>query len=107
MLRLPDTATGEPTSRRLRQRVEAEAYVASVCFKHGPPERIGVELEWTVHHTDDPRRPLDAAHLAAALGDHAPRSQAPHSPAAPLPGGSPISLEPRGPVELAALPQRS
>jgi len=27
----------------LRSREDAEAYVASVCFKHGPPRLVGVE----------------------------------------------------------------
>jgi glutamate--cysteine ligase len=91
--------------RWLRDRVEAEAYVASVCFKHGPPKLLGVELEWTVHHEDDPRRPLDVRHLAAALGPHAPPTLVPDSQHVPLPGGSPITLEPGGQVEISALPQ--
>jgi glutamate--cysteine ligase len=102
-----EASTGEPDGRRLRERVEAEAYVASVCFKHGPPELLGVELEWTVHHADDPRRPLDAAELAAALGPHAPPAVRPDSPHIALPAGSPLSVEPGGQVEISALPQRS
>lgn len=102
-----DIDTAEPDRRRLRDRVEAEAYVASICFKHGPPRLVGVELEWTVHHRDDPRRPLDAAHLAAALGPHAPRTLSPDSPQLPLPAGSPLTLEPGGQVEISALPQPS
>ncbi|MDX6237495.1 MAG: glutamate--cysteine ligase, partial [Kribbellaceae bacterium] len=51
-------------------RVEAEGFVAMVCFKHGPPRLHGVELEWTVHYADDPRRPLDATVLSKALGVH-------------------------------------
>ncbi|RZS43226.1 glutamate--cysteine ligase [Herbihabitans rhizosphaerae] len=102
---LPNPSIVEPARRWIRERHDAEAYVASVCFKHGPPKLTGVELEWTVHHTDDPRRPLDADRLAAALGSHAPRTLRPDSPAVPLPGGSPISLEPGGQVEISALPQ--
>ncbi|HEX2134036.1 MAG TPA: glutamate-cysteine ligase family protein [Actinophytocola sp.] len=97
----------ESARRRLRDRVEAEAYVASVCFKHGPPRLTGVELEWIVHHADDPRRPLDARRLAAVLGPHAPHTLNPESPAVPLPAGSPLSLEPGGQVEISALPQPS
>jgi glutamate--cysteine ligase len=97
----------EPERRRLRDRIEAEAYVASVCFKHGPPRLVGVELEWTVHHEDDPRRPLDARQLAAALGAHAPRTLVPDSPQLPLPAGSPLSLEPGGQVEISSLPHAS
>ena len=51
---------------------EAEGFVAMVCFKHGPPQLYGVELDWTVHHAEDPHRPLDADRLRKALGAHAP-----------------------------------
>jgi glutamate--cysteine ligase len=87
--------------------VEAEAYVASVCFKHGPPRLTGVELEWIVHHEDDPRRPLDADRLCAALGAYAPRTLNKDSPQLPLPAGSPLTLEPGGQVEISALPKAS
>ncbi|MGH3757062.1 ergothioneine biosynthesis glutamate--cysteine ligase EgtA [Actinophytocola sp.] len=95
----------EPFRQRLSDRVEAEAYVASVCFKHGPPRLTGVELEWIVHHEDDPRRPLDADRLTAALGPYAPRTLNKDSPQLPLPAGSPLTLEPGGQVEISALPQ--
>ena len=94
----------EPDGQRLRARVEAEAYVASVCFKHGPPRLTGVELEWTVHHRDDPRRRLDLATLAAALGDHSPPTLIPDSPHQPLPAGSTVTLEPGGQVEISSQP---
>ncbi|GAB3449752.1 glutamate-cysteine ligase family protein [Actinophytocola sediminis] len=97
----------ESARRRLRDRVEAEAYVASVCFKHGPPKLLGVELEWIVHHADDPRRPLDAGLLTAVLGPYAPRTLHNESPELPLPAGSPLSLEPGGQVEISTLPQPS
>ncbi|WP_184816410.1 ergothioneine biosynthesis glutamate--cysteine ligase EgtA [Actinophytocola algeriensis] len=96
-----------PDRRRLRDRVEAEAYVASVCFKHGPPKLHGVELEWIVHHEEDPRRPLDPRRLVAALGPHAPRTLTPDSPQQPLPSGSPLTVEPGGQVEISALPRSS
>ncbi|WP_410616895.1 glutamate-cysteine ligase family protein [Amycolatopsis sp. lyj-109] len=95
------------TARVLADRAAGEAYVASVCFKHGPPRLTGVELEFTVHHADDPARPLDPDVLAAALGPHTPRTLRPDSPAAPLPAGSPMSLEPGCQVEISALPQAS
>nr|WP_229686396.1 ergothioneine biosynthesis glutamate--cysteine ligase EgtA [Longimycelium tulufanense] len=91
-------------SRRLRTRAEAEGYVASVCFKHGPPRLVGVELEWTVHHIDDPRRPLDAAVLAKALGPHTPTTLVPDSPHRPLSSGSLVTLEPGGQVEVSSRP---
>jgi glutamate--cysteine ligase len=83
---------------------EAEGYIARVCFKTGPPARTGVELEWTVHHRDDPARPLDISALRAALGPHAPRSIEPNSPMSPLPGGGLVTVEPGGQVEISAPP---
>lgn len=83
-------------------REEAEGFVAMVCFKHGPPRLHGVELEWTVHHADDPRRFLDAAVLSGALGEHAPRTLVPGSPQLPLGRGSLVTVEPGGQVEISA-----
>lgn len=94
-------------AKTISDRAEGEAYVASVCFKHGPPRLLGVELEFTVHHVDDPARPLDTDVLASALGPHTPRTLRPESPALPLPAGSPLSLEPGCQVEISALPQPS
>ena len=82
------------TEHVIGSREEAEGFVALVCFKHGPPLRTGVELEWTVHHTEDPRRPLDADALRAALGAHAPATLVPGSPQLPLTRGSGITVEP-------------
>jgi len=84
----------------LRSRAEAEAYVASVCFKHGPPRLVGVEIEWVLRAGGPP----DLGDLLAALGPHAPTSLVPASPAAPLPGGSLVTVEPGGQVELASPP---
>jgi glutamate--cysteine ligase len=83
---------------------DAEAYVASVCFKHGPPRLIGVELEWLLHRPHAPRAPTDAAALRAALGPHAPTTLDPASPALPLPAGSEVTVEPGGQIELASQP---
>lgn len=88
----------------LRSRAEAEAYVASVCFKHGPPRLLGAELEWLLHPAGDPHRPVDLPTLVAALGPHTPRSLDPRSPAAALPAGSTVTLEPGGQVEIASPP---
>jgi glutamate--cysteine ligase len=85
-------------------RAEAEGFVALVCFKHGPPTRFGVELEWTVHHREDPRRPLDANDLRAALGDHAPGTLVPDTPHLPLAHGSAVTVEPGGQVEISSRP---
>jgi glutamate--cysteine ligase len=81
--------------------VEAEGYVAMVCFKHGPPRLQGIELEWTVHHADDPHRYLDAEQLSKALGAHAPATLVPGSPQLPLGRGALVTVEPGGQVEIS------
>ncbi len=86
---------------RVADRAEAEGYVAKVCFKTGPPGRVGIELEWTTHHRGDPARPVDPGVLGSALGEHAPRSLVPDSPQAPLPCGGRVTLEPGGQVEIS------
>jgi glutamate--cysteine ligase len=85
----------------LGSREEAEGFVAMVCFKHGPPRLHGLELEWTVHHADDPRRPLSAGALSRALGVHAPPTLVPGSPQVPLGRGSLVTVEPGGQVEIS------
>ena len=39
---------------------DAEAHVHGICFKTGPPERVGVELEWLVRDRRDPALPVQA-----------------------------------------------
>ncbi|MCO1577464.1 ergothioneine biosynthesis glutamate--cysteine ligase EgtA [Crossiella sp. SN42] len=107
MLSSDTTTFAEPQAQPLHDRAEAEAYVASVCFKTGPPALVGVELEWTVHHADHPRRPLTTDTLRNALGTHAPPLLAPESPHHPLPNGSLITVEPGGQVEISTQPAPS
>lgn len=94
-------------SRVLRTVEEAMTHVSAICFKTGPPELTGVELEWTVHHVDDPARDLDPVILRAALGSHAPHTVDPASPHRPLPHGGTITVEPGGQVEISTRPTRS
>jgi glutamate--cysteine ligase len=98
------TDAHDPEPSALRSRAEAEAYVASVCFKHGPPRLLGVELEWLLERRSDPHAPMDVEQLVKALGEHTPTTIDPASPALPLPAGSTITLEPGGQVELASPP---
>lgn len=88
----------------LRNREEAEVYVASVCFKHGPPKLLGAELEWVVQHSGNPHRLLEARHLADVLGPHAPASLVPDSVQTPLPHGSTVTVEPGGQLEISSPP---
>jgi glutamate--cysteine ligase len=75
---------------------EVEAYVASTCFKTGPPRKLGVELEMFVLDLAQPGRPLEGARtrdLASAAGV--------------LPGGGLLSIEPGGQLELSSAPADS
>jgi glutamate--cysteine ligase len=91
----------------IADRDTAEGYIAKVCFKTGPPTRVGIELEWTVHHGADPMRPLEIDTLAAALGPHAPPTLVPESPHQPLARGGVVTVEPGGQVELSTPPLTS
>jgi len=63
---------------------DAEAQVHGICFKTGPPERVGVELEWLVRDRRDPALPVQAEQVAAALapfggsGGSPPRTNTAH-----------------------------
>ncbi|MBH0776082.1 ergothioneine biosynthesis glutamate--cysteine ligase EgtA [Nocardia bovistercoris] len=103
----PESAGAAPPSEQLSSRAAAEAYVGGVCFKLGPPALIGAEIEWLTvygeHSAPGDPRPGSAA-LAAALGPYAPRSIAVDSPELSLPGGSRVTMEPGGQIELSSAP---
>ncbi|MEV0945509.1 ergothioneine biosynthesis glutamate--cysteine ligase EgtA [Rhodococcus sp. NPDC049939] len=100
------TAVQSAEGTRLTSRPAAEAYLGGVCFKLGPPQLIGAELEWLTAQPPDRGRP-ELASLAAALGPHTPQTIDPSSPAQPLPGGSAVTVEPGGQIELSSAPYRS
>jgi glutamate--cysteine ligase len=72
---------------------EAEVYVASTCFKTGPPGRVGVEIERTVHDLSDPGIPVPAPRVLEAVATHLDL----------LPAGGRITLEPGGQLELSSI----
>lgn len=71
---------------------EAEVYVASTCFKTGPPGCLGVEVERLVYDAQDPRLPVPASRVDQALSPVRGR----------LPRGGRITLEPGGQAELSS-----
>lgn len=75
---------------------EAEAHAHGICFKNGPPSRIGVELEWLLHDALDPTRPVAPDRIAAAHADL--RSLTLHSA---------LTQEPGGQLELSSAPATS
>jgi ergothioneine biosynthesis glutamate--cysteine ligase EgtA len=98
---------------------DAEAHVHGIAFKTGPPERVGVELEWLVRDPRDPALPVRAEQVAAAL-DHFTPSEA-GTPASKqgyqqheerivryqipaLASGATLTVEPGGQLELSSAP---
>jgi glutamate--cysteine ligase len=87
--------------RMLRSSEEAVEHISGICFKTGPPQRIGVELEWTTHRAGDPSAYLRPADLTAALGEHTPATLGNPHPR-PLPGGGTVTVEPGGQIEISS-----
>ncbi|QSB15680.1 ergothioneine biosynthesis glutamate--cysteine ligase EgtA [Natronosporangium hydrolyticum] len=104
MATLSDHARVATESRVLRTMEDALEHVHAICFKTGPPRRVGVELEWLLHRLDDPASPLDLTRLRHALGPHAPPALDPDSPHEPLPHGGTVTLEPGGQLEISTPP---
>src|SRR5215831_3136672 len=75
---------------------DAEAQVHGICFKTGPPGRIGVELEWLVFDGRDRALPVDQQRAATAVA----RLDAPGA----LPGRGTLTTEPGGQVEISSAP---
>ncbi|GLY07550.1 ergothioneine biosynthesis glutamate--cysteine ligase EgtA [Actinoplanes sp. NBRC 101535] len=94
------------TDRVLRRSADAIEHISGICFKTGPPRRIGAELEWTTHRAGEPSAYLRPADLAAALGEHAPATLGNTAPV-PLPAGGAVTLEPGGQVEISSTPADS
>jgi ergothioneine biosynthesis glutamate--cysteine ligase EgtA len=75
---------------------DADEHIRGVCFKTGPPALVGIEIEWVVHDLADPLGSVEPARIDRAL-------ETLSSPGA-LPGGSALSREPGGQVELSSRP---
>ncbi|MBU7598089.1 ergothioneine biosynthesis glutamate--cysteine ligase EgtA [Streptomyces sp. P38-E01] len=85
-----DTVLSEP---------EAEQYINGICFKTGPPTRVGVELEWLVRDRANPSSVVPSERITPVL--------APLYAADGLPGGSRLTREPGGQLELSSAPGES
>lgn len=82
------------TSRALGSAADAAAYVAESCLRDGPLGSVGLEIEAHCFAIDDPFRRPGWDEINAVVAD-VPQ---------PLPGGSAITLEPGGAVELSGPP---
>ena len=89
-------------------REAAAAFITRICFKIGPPELVGLELEWHIHDRRTPTAPLSSNRIAAALGPWCPPAlRASPSPAATMPNGSAVTVEPGGQLEISTSPASS
>ncbi|GAA2457694.1 ergothioneine biosynthesis glutamate--cysteine ligase EgtA [Streptomyces glaucus] len=75
---------------------EVEALVRGICFKTGPPRRLGVEVEWLVHELRAPQLPVPPERLRAA-----------YAALRTLPLRSALTVEPGGQLELSSPPAAS
>jgi ergothioneine biosynthesis glutamate--cysteine ligase EgtA len=106
----------------------AARHVHGICLKTGPPQRVGVELEWLVRDARDPALPVPAGRIATAVsafdvvrgipvherrngngngnkrdGPELPTSSSPGV----LPSGALLTTEPGGQLELSSQPADS
>ncbi|MFI8993133.1 ergothioneine biosynthesis glutamate--cysteine ligase EgtA [Streptomyces sp. NPDC053542] len=75
---------------------ELAAHLHGICFKTGPPRRIGVEIEYLVHDARNPRCPLPRERVRSAM-----------TALRALPLHSLLTFEPGGQLELSSLPAAS
>ena len=92
---------------------DAEAHVHGICFKTGPPERLGVELEWLARDRRDPALPVQAEQVTATLagfsrsdeeGYPGQEAQTVRYQPFSLPSGASLTVEPGGQLELSSAP---
>ena len=95
---------------------DAEAQVHGICFKTGPPQRVGVELEWLARDPRDPALPVQAEQVTATLAGFGPEARSDekgypgqeaqtvrYQPFS-LPSGASLTVEPGGQLELSSAP---
>ncbi|WP_063643561.1 glutamate-cysteine ligase family protein [Catenulispora acidiphila] len=71
-------------------------YISGICFKTGPPSRVGVELEWFPRDARHPEHLPDRSRVLRAFAD-----------AADLPLSGTLTMEPGGQWELSSAPADS
>jgi glutamate--cysteine ligase len=80
---------------------QAEGWIPRTCFKHGPPGRIGIELEFLVHRDPGPDASGPGQHLGTA------QLQRLFDDLDDQPLHSRFTVEPGGQVELSSPPADS
>ncbi|MCZ9352784.1 ergothioneine biosynthesis glutamate--cysteine ligase EgtA [Streptomyces mutabilis] len=93
---MSDAVSGCVRPRTTVTEAEVEALVHGICFKTGPPRRLGVEVEWLVHEMHAPRLPVAPERLEAV-----------YAALRTVPLRSALTVEPGGQLELSSLPAAS
>ena len=70
---------------------DVHEYINGICFKTGPPSKVGVETEWLVIDPERPTAPVAIDRLAELV-----------EACGPPPAGSRITFEPGGQIELSS-----
>lgn len=70
---------------------DVHEYINGICFKTGPPGKVGVETEWLVTDPERPTAPVTIDRLAELV-----------EAGGPSPAGSRITFEPGGQIELSS-----
>jgi glutamate--cysteine ligase len=87
----PDT--GRAAAAEFGSAAEAAQYISDTCLQNGPVGKVGLEIEAHCFDRSDPLRRPDWDEITAVIAT-----------VAPLPGGSSITVEPGGAVELSGPP---
>lgn len=93
---MSDSASGHTGPRPAVTEAEVDALVRGICFKTGPPRRLGVEVEWLVHGLRAPQLPVTSERLEAA-----------YAALRTVPLSSALTVEPGGQLELSSPPAAS
>lgn len=93
---MSDSVHGCTAPRTAISEAEVEALVRGICFKTGPPRKLGVEVEWLVNELRTPRLPVTPERLEAA-----------YAALRTVPLRSALTVEPGGQLELSSPPAAS
>ena len=93
---MSDSAGGCVEPRTVVTEAGVEALARGICFKTGPPRRLGVEVEWLVHELRDPRLSVSPERLEAA-----------YAALRTVTLRSALTVEPGGQLELSSPPAAS
>ncbi|WP_149359349.1 glutamate-cysteine ligase family protein [Lolliginicoccus suaedae] len=100
---LPPPATTLPAepARIVPSRAAARELITTRITATSAEPTVGAEIEWLILDPADPRRRPALPEIEAALGPWAPPIG---GRSAPLPGGSVVTIEPGGQIELSSAP---